>query len=104
MTKRARSDRREGERKLDKLTRDRRKLHALEPGSSSDNPIEVVSTSVIEPKVRSFECPRCGPQLRVTDQAARVVAARVHRIMTMRCTQCGETRELHFAVVAPLVQ
>lgn len=104
MSKRARTDRREVERKLDKLTRDRRKLFALEPGSSETNPIEVTSASVIDPKARSLECPRCGPRMRVADQAARVVASRVHRILTMRCVQCGEERTVHYAVVPPLMQ
>ena len=104
MNKRARTDRREAERKLDKLTRDRRKLFALEAGGSPERPIDVASASVIETKARSLECPRCGPSMRIHGQAARVVAGRVHRIITLKCVQCGEDRVVHYAVVPPLVQ
>ena len=104
MTKRGRTERREAERRLDKLTRDRRKLFGLEPGGRADNPIEVVSASVIEPHARALECPRCGPTMRLHEQTSSVVAGRVHRAVTLRCFQCGEERPVHYAIVAPLLQ
>ncbi|MBM4358866.1 MAG: hypothetical protein FJ096_12250 [Deltaproteobacteria bacterium] len=104
MTKRARSARREAERAAEKLVRDRRKLHALEPGGAVDNPIEVSSASVIEPHGRSLPCARCGPHLRIVDQSARVLGGLVRRVLVLECARCGEPRVAHYAIVAPLVQ
>ncbi len=102
--KRARSERREAARRLDKLVRDKKKLIALEPGASADNPIEVRSASVIDTHARSLDCPRCGPHYRIVDQTARVSGALVRRILQLRCARCGEGREVHFVVVEPLLQ
>lgn len=104
MAKRPRTDRRAAERAAHKLVESRRKLHGLEPGGTEEHPVEVVSASVIEPHARSLECARCGPELRIVDQVAYVRGALVRRTLTLRCARCGETRVVHYAIVAPLLQ
>lgn len=86
------------------LARDRRRLHALEPGGSADHPIEVASASVIEPHARGLDCARCGPMLRIVEQASHVVAGRVMRTVRLRCAHCGDDRVVHYGIVPPLVQ
>jgi len=92
------------EREQVKLTETRRKLHALEPGGSEDHPVEVVSSSVIEPHARGLACARCGPELRIVDQAAFVKGAHVRRRVTLRCARCGDARVAHYVIVQPLLQ
>jgi hypothetical protein len=104
MTKRPRTARRATEREQTKLTEAWRKLHALEPGGSEENPVEVVSASVIEPHARSLACARCGPELRIVDQAAFVKGAHVRRVMSLRCARCGEARSVHYVIVQSLLQ
>ena len=57
--KRPRTERRERERALDKLARDREKLARLELGGSAERPIELESASQVEPHARSLRCTRC---------------------------------------------
>ena len=102
--KRPRSERRASERRQEKLVKDKLKLIALEPGAAAENPIQVGSASVIDTIARSLECARCGPELAIVDQTARVVLARVRRIVELRCKRCGAARTAHFVVAPPLLQ
>lgn len=99
---RARTARRRAERAAEKLARDRRKLQALEPGGSPDNPIEVKSASLIDPKARDLRCARCDRTMDIVDERSGVREGRVARAVELRCRHCGELRTAHFAVVAPL--
>jgi RNase P subunit RPR2 len=102
--RRPRAERREAERRADKLVRDRKKLMALEPGGTSEHPIAVISSSQIEPHARSLHCARCGPELVIVDQIARVVDARVRRKVELRCKRCGDVRIAHFVIIERLLQ
>jgi hypothetical protein len=100
--KRARSERRERERKADKLVRQRERLEATEAGASAERPIEVESTSQIDGVARSLRCPRCDLGLFIAYERASVVGARVCRAVETECRQCGRRRTVHFAVGAAL--
>ena len=104
VSKRPRSVRRTSAREIERLVRDRRKLFLLDRGGTVEHPIEVSSSSVIEPHARALECARCGPKLRIVDQVARVIHERVRRVVSLRCTQCGGERTVHYSIVPPLVQ
>lgn len=101
---RARTERRAAARRRAKLARDVRKLQGLEPGASPDHPIEVRSTSQIDPHARSLRCLLCDVGLQIEDQRGYVHMGRVHRALVMRCPRCGEGREVHFAALPPLPQ
>jgi hypothetical protein len=92
--KRSRTERRERERALEKLTRDREALAHLEPGGTADRPIELVSASQVEPHARALGCLRCGHEPRVEEHAARVVAGRSLRLVTLSCSLCGAKRQV----------
>jgi hypothetical protein len=100
--KRPRAVRRAAARRREKLVREVRKLQALEPGASAEHPIEVTSTSQIEPHARSLRCLLCDTGLQIEDQRAFVRGGRVHRALAMRCPRCGEAREVHFVAAPPL--
>ena len=87
---------------LEELAAEVRRLHALEPGASPDHPIEVRSTSQIEPQARSLRCLLCDQGLQIADQRAYVGGGRVFRALTLRCPRCGEAREVHFVALPPL--
>lgn len=100
--RRARTARRAAARRHDKLVRDVRRLMALEPGASPEHPIEVRSTSQIEPHARTLRCLLCAVGLQVVDQRAYVQNGRVYRALVMRCPQCDERREVHYVAMPPL--
>ncbi len=93
-----RRERRERERALAKVARDRERLAKLLPGGTADLPIEVPSASVIEVQARSTPCPLCGGELRVEEHSARAHGGDLLRVVRARCFQCGVPRELFFRV------
>ena len=69
--KRPRTARRELERDLKKLVRDKERLFLLEPGGSQERPIEVTSTAVIEVRVEAMPCVQCeAPQYRIREHVS----------------------------------
>ncbi len=96
---RARTLRRCGERKFDKLVSARRKLIALEPGGSPERPLEVASASVVEPRAEAFACPECGAALRCREHRAELVQGKPLRIVDLTCRTCASELTLYFRVI-----
>jgi hypothetical protein len=96
--KRARTERREAQREQAKLVGAKLKLARLAPGGDAMNPIAVTTASVIEPHARGLPCLVCDSSgTRVEEHAAREGL----RFVTVRCAQCGHTREIVFRIVLP---
>jgi hypothetical protein len=93
--RRARGERRERERAMARLVRDKQKLAALEPGGSPERPIEVVSSSVIPVRARAQRCPLCDGSLRLDEESAESATLRAAHVT---CTQCGVARRLWFVI------
>jgi hypothetical protein len=94
--KRPRTERRQRERAVEKLARDREKLARLEEGGAAERPIAVASASQIEVHARSLGCARCGAEPRVEAHDAPVVAGRPLRLVRLGCPMCGGKREVWF--------
>ena len=96
---RARSARREAQRAADKLARQRERLWLLEPGGTPERPIDVESSSVVEPRAATFECPRCQVALRVEAHRAPSSPGMRLREAEVSCPRCGQRRSLWFRLV-----
>jgi hypothetical protein len=94
--KRARTERREHERRMLRLGRDRERLFAKEPGGSPELPLEVDSASVVDVRARSTRCPRCDGEHSVEEH--RAVESKGVRLREARllCRSCGSRRSLWF--------
>jgi hypothetical protein len=93
---RLRTARREHERDLKKLVRDKARLAELEVGGAPERPIEVDSPSVIPVRARSTPCPLCGGELRLEEETAEVRHGVRLRAARMTCALCGVGRQLWF--------
>jgi predicted Zn finger-like uncharacterized protein len=91
-----RTARRAAERATRQLVRDREKLAALVAGGSAERPIEVVSSAVIEGRVRDTPCPQCEGELRVKDHRSTGAGMRA---VDVKCQSCGAPRTLWFRIV-----
>jgi hypothetical protein len=98
MVKRARTERRERERALVKLSQDRERLARMEAGGAPERPIEVASASQVEVHARSLGCARCGGEPRVEEHEARVVDGRRLRVVKLVCPACGARRDVWFTL------
>ncbi|HEV8549189.1 MAG TPA: hypothetical protein VGQ57_09175 [Polyangiaceae bacterium] len=85
----------------EKLTQARSQLLDLEAGGTPERPLEVATSSVIEPKARSVHCPRCDEPFDVTTHEVEATRHGRLRRATVQCRQCGGTRSLWFRVIAP---
>lgn len=92
-----RTARRARERAARALVRDREQLAALSPGGSRARPIEVDSSAVVEPRIRSLACPQCEGSYRVVDHRAPASGLRE---VDVRCALCGTPRTLWFRLVS----
>ncbi|RYE89565.1 MAG: hypothetical protein EOO75_11600 [Myxococcales bacterium] len=93
-----RTVRRATERAADKLAKNRERLAALEPGGSSDHPLEVSSSSLVEVRAKAMTCLRCAGALRLDDHAALNLGERRLRRVRLACVACGARREVFFKV------
>jgi hypothetical protein len=93
-----RAERRMQERVARGLVRDREKLALLEPGGTAERPIDVASSSVIEPRVRSMACPQCGGEYRLQEHAAPSAGL---RRADVACRVCGVKRSIWFRLAPP---
>lgn len=93
-----RAARRAAERAAEKLFVAREKLARLEPGGSPDNPIEVPSASVIEPRATAMPCLRCEGESKVVEHVATTAGESRVRIVRTRCVRCGAGREVCFRI------
>jgi transposase-like protein len=96
-----RSMRREQDRALAKLQKDRERLFLLEPGGGPERPIEAHSAAVIETQATSVPCPRCGGSQEVIEHAALIHGGVRLREAKLRCRKCGSRRSLWFRIVGP---
>jgi len=94
--KRARTERREDERRLAALGRDAERLFSRGPGGSPERAIDIDSVAIVEPRSRSTPCPRCGGEHSVDEHAAVTLDDRRLREAKLRCRRCGTTRSLWF--------
>ncbi len=101
---RPRTERRAKEREARELVRARQKLALLESGGSAERPIEVPSSSVIEPRASSLPCPLCGGGVAIADHQARTVGGRSLRVVSVICQRCGVGRQRWFRIGSPLPQ
>ena len=95
-----RRDRRERERAAGKIVRARERLAHLETGGAPEQPIDVVSASVVETHARSLPCPSCEGAVRVDEHAVEGGL----RVARTACTRCGKRRNVWFRLRPPLVQ
>jgi hypothetical protein len=101
-TRRARTVRREEERRLQKLAAAKEKLATFDEGASPDRPIALDSASQVEVHASSMECPVCGDHYRVQDHTVLVHEGRSLRVAHVLSPQCGRERKLYFALRASL--
>jgi hypothetical protein len=94
-----RTERRARERAVRGLVRDRERLARLEPGGSSERPIEVVAPSVIDIRVRSMRCPQCDGEYSLDDHQAPSSGL---RRVDVTCRLCHVKRSLWFRLGSPL--
>ena len=85
-----------------KLVKERQRLGRLEAGGSPENPVTVVSASLVEPHAASVPCPLCGEKIRIVEHAAETIDAVRLRVVRVVCTRCGVPRSLYFRI-APLL-
>ena len=78
--------RRIAERQARKLVEQKQKLSALSRGGSSELPIDVESSSVIDVRAASLPCPLCAGELRIEEHRARSAALRE---VDVRCALGG---------------
>lgn len=98
-TPRARSARRAAQRAADELAEQRERLFLLGPGGSPERPIDVESSSVVEPRAQAFECPRCQLPSRVEAHRAPSSPGMRLREAEVCCPRCGKRRSLWFRLV-----
>lgn len=87
---------RKKERDERKLVRAKQQLAALAKGGAPERPIEVVSSSVIEPRAEGTPCPLCNGALRIEHHRAPSADLRA---VDVRCRLCGVARTLWFRIV-----
>ena len=98
---RPRTERRVRERAARQLARDRQRLASLLPGGSPEQPIAVVSTSVIAVRARATPCPLCEGALRLDEETAGSRGGRLLHAAHLTCAGCGVARVLWFHVSPP---
>jgi len=99
--RRERTLRREQDRAIDRLKDDRERLFTLEPGGSTERPLDAASAAVIESHALSVPCPLCGANHELVEHSAHVKNGVRLRETKLRCRQCGSKRSLWFKIVGP---
>jgi hypothetical protein len=94
--KRARTVRREADRRSAAFTRDAERLFTLEPGGAPERPIAVDSASIVESRSTATVCPRCGATHRVDEHVAVSIGGVRLREAKLVCRNCGSRRSLWF--------
>jgi predicted Zn finger-like uncharacterized protein len=91
-----RTERRARERAARQLVRDKEKLSKLEAGGTSEHPIEVSSSAVVEIRVHAMRCPQCDGAYTIVDHRS---AGGGMRPVDVKCNTCGTPRTLWFRIV-----
>jgi hypothetical protein len=97
-----RAARRQADRDVQKLMRDRTRLAALEKGGAPDRPIQVASASEVEIAARGVPCIQCGGIVRVDEHLAETIGAERLRVAHVACPACGTKRSLYYRIGLPL--
>lgn len=100
--KRKRRQRREAQRSLARLERDRLRLFLLSEGGSPRAPLRVESASVVEIRARATPCPLCEAPATPLEHTARAFGARRLRCVTMKCAKQGHRFTLYFELSSSL--
>jgi predicted Zn finger-like uncharacterized protein len=93
-----RQARREQERAVKQLVRDREKLAAHARGASLDNAIEVTSAAQIEIRVHAMRCPQCEGDYKIVDHRS---SGQGGRPVDVKCNVCGMPRTIWFQIALP---
>ena len=94
----ARATRRQADRDVQKLMRDRTRLAALEKGGAPDRPIQVLSASEVEIAARATPCMQCGGIVRVEEHVAETIGAERLRVAHVVCPACATKRALYYRI------
>lgn len=78
------------------IVRDRAKLAGLVAGGSSDRPIAVDSSAVVEVRARAMPCALCDGEVRIGEHRADSGL----RVVRVTCTRCHVARDLWFKLVS----
>jgi len=92
---RPRTERRIEARDAKRLIRDRQRLATLERGGSSQLPIEVPSSAVIEGRAVAIPCVQCEGEAALVEH----VREQGLRLVRVKCRRCGAPRDLWFRIV-----
>lgn len=95
---RSRTLKREALRSTEKLQDARRRLFELQPGGSTERPLQVASAAVVETHAGSVPCPRCEGKHDVVEHLAVTLDQTRLREARLRCRQCGTTRSMWFRI------
>jgi hypothetical protein len=98
---RPRRQRREQERALRAAVKRVERLAEELPGGTPERPIEVASSSVIEPQARATRCPQCASELEIRADRAESTPRGVLRAIDVICRRCHAPRTLWFRIAAP---
>jgi len=99
---RPRALRRQSDRDIQKLMRDRARLGALEPGGAPDRPIRITAASEVEISATGIPCIQCGEEVRVDQHLAETIGTARLRIAHVSCRACKATRAIYFRIDPPL--
>jgi RNase P subunit RPR2 len=97
-----RTERRAQARASAEMASDRERLARLEAGGSPERPIEVQSSSQIEPHAAAMSCARCATPNRVGEHAAVTLEGQRLRLVRLQCPQCGAGRQVWFRIAPSL--
>lgn len=97
-TRPERTAKREREREVHQLVRDREKLAAHARGASLDNAIEVTSAAQIEIRINTLRCPQCDGDYKIVDHRS---SGQGGRPVDVKCNVCGMPRTIWFQIVEP---
>jgi predicted Zn finger-like uncharacterized protein len=93
-----RTAKRERERDIKQLVRDREKLAAHARGASLDNAIEVTASPQIEIRINALRCPQCDGDYKIVDHRS---SGQGGRPVDVKCNVCGMPRTIWFQIVEP---
>jgi hypothetical protein len=99
---RPRAERREHERALRKGVRKTEVMARALPGGSPGAPIDVATSSLVEPQARATRCPQCDGDLDVRADRAESTPRGVLRQLDLVCRLCHAPRTLWFRVAPQL--
>lgn len=99
----ARAARRQSDRDVQKLMRDKTRLAALEKGGSPDRPISLTSASEVEIAARATPCIQCGGIVRVDEHTAETIGTERLRIAHVTCPACATQRAIYYRIAPPLL-